>query len=244
MKKEIIFESLKLIKNCNLSPTLSTRTKYKKIVKFAYKKFGKHIKKFINYNHFALEFNQEFFFKNYLKNLYFYDHLYNLGYRPNSNILDVGCGAAPASIALYQLASIYKESTDLPQIHLIDKSYRQLDLARLMGRTASIPLKSARKEVFIFRETLYNEMLVFSYFVSEQERSFIKTLYSNRNSLKYGFAVIDYKYIVDRIKKTFDENGDHGIHVFYLHINLPTEFSNFLNENEIHIYGCYYENAT
>lgn len=219
----------------------TAKSNFNYLVKIAYKRLGMFIKKFLNYNLFALSFNQEFFLKNFLKNLLLFDFLHDSGYDLAKDILDVGCGAAPASIALSVLAFEKDSQENFLSINLLDKSWQQLELAKTFCKELSINLDSCQKSVFRFSEQEYDELVVFSYFVCEQERSFIKSLYEHRNLFKRGFIILDYKYIIERIGKIFGQYEGEGIHIVHLHVPLPESVSNILQEKEVKIYGCYFD---
>lgn len=226
----------------NLKNELINRTCVNTPINFIYKRFGRYINRYLDYNFLAKAFNQEFFFKNFLKNLLFFDHLNGLEHIYKSGLVDIGCGAAPASIAFYMLYQQKFGSKNIPKIRLVDKSYRQLELARHFCKKLGVSIQKSNKEVFHVNEKTVDEVAHFSYFICEQERQFIKELYLHRNNLKNGFSVIDYKYVVDRIKNMFEKNGDYGVRVYNLRVQLPPKVRELLNEREIIIYGCYYEN--
>ena len=211
-------------------------------VRIIYKRLGVYIKKPFSYNFFALSFNQEFFLKNFLKNLLLLNFLDGTEYCISQNIIDVGSGAAPASIALSML-TITKCGKDAHlHIELIDKSYRQLELAKELCRELSINVISCRNEEFLLNGQQYNSLVVFSYFICEQDRSFIKLLYQHKDCFKNGFIILDYKYVVERVKKVFEQHGDSCIRTVCLRTSLPESIASVLHEKEVNVYGCYFEN--
>lgn len=222
------------------SEKLAMKSSSDSLVKIVYKHLGLCIKKYLNYNFFALPFNRNFFLKNFLKNLVLYDFLNESGYDFADCILDVGCGAAPASIALSMLLA--KEQEKNLQVNLLDKSYQQLNLALALFRELSIEVCSCSREAFHFTGQGYNQLVLFSYFICEQETSFIKYLYENRDSFKYGCIILDYKYVIDRIKRTFEQHGDYRIKTVCLSMPLQGRVADMLLEKEVKIYGCYFKN--
>lgn len=246
MEKHLIaiFESVK--NSLFGQPKWTGRSIINGIIRFSYKRFGKFIKRYINYNFFALAFNQEFFLKNFLKNILFINCLYTLKHYLNIRIIDVehgivdvGCGAAPASIAMFKF---FAETLGFKvKVNLVDKSYKQLELARDFCVATHVDIQSFRREVFHCGAVSHNELVLFSYFICEQERSFIRNLFLNRKRFKNGFVVIDYKYVIERIKKYFDRHGDKNIHTIYLCSELPSSISEIISERELYVYGCYYE---
>ena len=210
-------------------------------IRILYRRFGKSISKNWNYDFFADTFNQEFFLKNFLKNLFLLDFMFKSGHIFKSDIIDVGCGAAPASIAYYKFLQTIYQNTFVPHVELIDKSYRQLQIAQYFCKIIPIEIRSTHRSEFQFDTDFGNSMVIFSYFICEQERGFIKSLYNYKRNFKHGFFVVDYEYIVDRIKNIFESNGDKGIHLANFHVNLPCSMSDRTNNGEIYVCGCYYE---
>ena len=242
MKEELVNIFIKVAHMLKNNSQITKRSRYATLIKGAYKCLGKHIKKYINYDIFALQFNQGFYCKNFLKNLIFLDYIYDNGYVFANSVMDIGCGAAPASTALNMLIrEKYGKNINL-QVDLLDKSFRQLELAKGICSGLSIDINSYQKITFRLDGHQYNSLAMFSYFVCEQEKSFIKSLYKYRNCFKSGFIIVDYKYVIERIKKTFDRYGDNRIHVVSLHITLPPNISDVLQEKDINVYGCYFEN--
>lgn len=215
---------------------------FNSFVRILYKRFGAYIKKPLNYNFFALSFNQEFFLKNFLKNLLLFDYLNDAGYGIAQSVIDVGCGAAPASIALSVLSAAKCGKNAHLHIELIDKSHRQLELAVELCRVLSIDIVSCQNKEFFLNESQYNSLVVFSYFVCEQDQSFIKSLYQHRDRFKKGFIILDYKHIVESVEKIFEQNGDNRIHTICLQTPLPRSIINVLDEKEVTVHGCYFKN--
>jgi len=181
-------------------------------------------------------FNFTFFLKNFLKNLLFFEEYYDL---VGDSILDVGCGAAPVSIAISSLAIIKKSGK--VSIDLVDKSKNQLDIANEFFRAISIEANSYVEDSFEIEQEKYEQLVVFSYFFCEQRKKFLESLFNNRNRFTGGFVIIDYKENIVMIKKYFEENGDDGIISTFLNYNLPENLSEVIREKEVSVYGCYYK---
>lgn len=238
-KLVVLFQNMACLLSENKKWTV--KSSFNHLVKISYKYCGMCIKNFFSYDFFALSFNQEFFLKNFLKNLLLFDFLRDSGCDFAEDILDVGCGAAPAGVALSLLTFETRSPENHLHINLLDKSYRQLELAKALCKELSIDVSSYQKSAFHFGEQQYDKLVLFSYFVCEQERSFIKLLYEHRNLFKCGFIILDYKYIIERIRKTFERHEDAGIHIVCLRVPLPEGVSDILQEKEVKIYGCYFD---
>lgn len=213
------------------------------LIEIIFKHLGIFIKNFTNYDFFSASFNRKFFLKNFLKNLILLDFLRDSGYNFADNILDVGCGAAPASIALSMLVSENCKREGYLRINLLDKSHQQLELATALFKGLSIEINSCQKGKFHFSGHRYNQLVLFSYFICEQKRSFIKLLYKYRDLFKYGCIILDYKYVIDHIKRTFEQHGDYRVQVISLNIPLRGSVSDILQEKEVKIYGCYFKST-
>lgn len=205
-------------------------------LKIFYKMWGKHIKnRIIDYNTFAIEFNTSYFWKNFLKGLLFFNTNYN--YIGNS-ILDVGCGAAPASIAVASLVTA-REKRKI-SFYLIDKSKRQLDIAKTFLNILAVDTYEYVEDTFEIKCKKYSQMVIFSYFICEQKKDFLKTLFDNRDKFSGGFVVLDYKENITAIKKYFTGHGDYNIKSVYLNYKLPNSLFEIIHEKEVNVYGCCY----
>lgn len=205
-------------------------------LKIIYKLFGRHIKinKFC-YNHIALTFNKVYFFKNLLKNIIFFDKYYNL---IGDSILDVGCGAAPVSIAIARL--VKNKKGENISISLIDRSKKQLSIAKDIAQVMSIKIKSYTEAFFDMKIEKYSELVVFSYFFCEQKKDFLKKLFDNREKFTGGFVVIDYNDNIMKIEKYFRDNGDSKIKSVFLSYSVPKILSEVIRDKEVNVYGCIY----
>lgn len=204
------------------------------LVKLVYKIYGKHFKNSLDYNYFAHHFNNTFFLKNLLKSLlFFYDNSILI----ENHIIDIGCGAAPSSIAIANIA--LKKYNDRIKVDLIDKSSVQLCLAKEFLNVLDIKSNSYTN-FFDFNNESFEGLVVFSYFLCEQNSTFIEELYNCIDKFKYGFVVIDYKENINKLEKYFFKNNQ-KINIHFLHYNLSQTLSEILNESEIHVYGCYYK---
>ena len=229
----IFFETKNAL--CSHSPFKLKKRCGDYLIKFKYKIWGKHIKNNKKeYN--ALIFNRVYFWKNFLKNLLFFDkHFFLI----NEKVLDVGCGAASASIAIACLVS-YKNEKRI-NISLIDKSKRQLSIAQTFINVLSYKIESLQEGVFKFGKESYKELVVFSYFFCEQYQEFLKLLYDNRKKFTYGFVIIDYQENIELIKNYFYISGDKNIKVSYSSYSLPKVLKDIIHEKEVNVYGCYYQ---
>lgn len=201
-----------------------------------YQKWGIYIKNCINYNFFAFCFNRTYFWKNYLKNLLFFnENNFLLG----KNILDVGCGAAPASIAVISLLTMAEKKQI--NVNLVDKSKRQIYIAKKLLNEMCINIESCKTCYFQFDTEVFNELVIFSYFICEQKENFIELLFINREKFPYGFVVIDYYENIKRIKKYFDEHNEKNIKVTIIKNRLTKEIMDYIGEDKVEVYGCYYQ---
>lgn len=206
------------------------------LLKKYYKIFGKYIKgQVTNYNHIAPYFNRTYFWKNLLKNIIFFNEYFEL---VEDGIVDVGCGAAPASIAILSLTRVKgkKESS----LYLIDKSTRQLEIAKDLLKIISPQLEIYQEKKFCIREHKYDKLVVFSYFFCEQGKDFLEMLYKNRKNFSKGFVVIDYKSNVIKIKDYFDKNNDNNVECVFLSQIIPENMLNNVYAEEVKVYGCIY----
>lgn len=206
------------------------------LLKIIYKVWGEHIKSnVIDYNYVAIAFNKVYFWKNLLKNMIFFDRYY---YLIGENVLDVGCGAAPASVAIANVVRCRKGKNI--SFHLLERSKNQLFIAKDVACIMNIEIKSYMKSYFDIGREKFKELVVFSYFICEQKHDFIKKLFDNRRNFIKGFVVIDYKYNILKIKKYFNDNGDNDIESVFLKFLVPETLSEFIHDKEINVYGCFY----
>ena len=236
IKDCIVLIFLKTYNTLNINfPFKSGKTWQDYFLKIKYKICGKYIKMSKKeYN--ALYFNRIYFWKNYLKNLLFFDkHLYLV----KDSVLDVGCGAASASIAIAGL--VFYNRNERISISLIDKSKSQLSFAQTFISCMSYKIENMQESFFDFKKECYKELVIFSYFFCEQYREFLKLLYNNREKFTCGFVIIDYKENIELIKNYFDINGDGNIDVTYLNYPLPKVLKKIIHEKEVNVYGCYYQ---
>lgn len=209
------------------------------LIKIIYKYFGKYIKNSMDYNLLATTFNRNYFWKNLLKCLLFFDYIYESDGAIEEEILDVGCGGAPASIAISFLRSTKAEKKT--KVKIIDKSKRQIDIAMCFLEILSIDINSYTNDLFMLEDRKYNELVVFSYFICEQNRKFVELLYDNRINFLKGFVVIDYRRTIEGIRKYFDNDGeDSTLEVINLQYILPNSLIKTIHEKEVNIYGCIY----
>lgn len=206
------------------------------LLKIVYKMWGKYVKasKF-DYNLIASSFNKVYFWKNLLKSLIFFDEFYNL---IDDAILDVGCGAAPTSIAIAKLMKNRKEEN--LSFSLIDKSKKQLSIAKDITQIMSITVKSYKEDFFEIPYEKCSELVIFSYFFCEQRKDFLKKLFDNREKFSGGFVFIDYNENIIKIEKYFKANGDNRIESVSLNYSVPKIISDLIYDTEVNIYGCFY----
>lgn len=225
--------------SARIEGVLARRKKKNLLIRSLYKKCGRYIKRFLNYNLFAEAFNQEFFLKNYLKALLFFYTLHEFGYDLGTDVFDVGCGASPGGIAFSQIQQHF--GCGVSRIMLLDKSIIQLNLAKKYCTLNSVKINKSIKQMFRFMETDYESMVFFSYFICEQNRRFIKNLYKNKMMFTHGFAVVDYQQNIKRIERIFQNNGCHRIRAIYRRYLLPESLYLIFHEKELFVSGCYLE---
>lgn len=202
-------------------------------LKYKYKLFGRHLTKETNYDFWSISFNRTFFFKNLLKCLLFFQYFPDL---ETEQIIDIGCGAAPASIAF---SVIMKNNI---QVSLIDKSETQLKLALEFLDMLAIPLNTCEKTNFRAQSIIFKGIAVFSYFLCEQNvNKFIKNLYANRKNFRDGIAIIDYESNIKKIYNYFRKYEEKDkIFIVKQSYMLSKEISKILKEDEIKVYGFFY----
>lgn len=231
----IFFKVKDMLENSNIFLKEKKITVY--FLKLFYKMYGKHIKNnIIDYNTFATEFNTSYFWKNFLKGLLFF----NINYSCIGNsILDVGCGAASASIAVASLVTA-REKRKI-SFYLIDKSKRQLDIAKTFLNNLAVDTYEYVEGTFEIKCNRYSQLVIFSYFFCEQKKDFLKLLYDNRDKFAGGFVVLDYKENIAGIKKYFTDHGDNKIESVSLNYKVPESLFEFIHEKEVNVYGCCYK---
>lgn len=242
MKKQLFPEQLipiVLQTHDRLQNCFSNRKTINIFIHFLYKSYGRYIKRFLNYDAIAEPFNQEFFFKNYVKALLLFYTLHGFGFDLVGDFFDVGSGASPGGIAYSQIRQdLGYETTG---IKLLDKSKMQLKLANKYCIKNEIHIAQIQKQTFQIKEMDFESLVFFSYFVCEQSRGFIKDLYRYRELFKYGFAVVDYRQNIERIERVFQKNGCYRICPVYRCFNLPEPVQKVIQEKEIIVNGCFYE---
>lgn len=206
------------------------------ILKKIYTIWGKYLRtSMFDYNSIALSFNRVYYLKNLLKNLIFFDRYFNL---IENSILDVGCGAAPASIAIAKLMK--NRNTENISISLIDKSKNQLLIAKDIAQIMSIEVESYKESVFEIQSEKYNELVIFSYFFCEQKRNFLRILFDNREKFSGGFVIIDYHENIMKIEKYFTNNGENRMESVSLKYSVPKRVSELIYDSEVNVYGCFF----
>lgn len=202
-------------------------------LKYKYKLFGRYLTKATDYDFWSISFNKTYFFKNLLKCLLFFENFTDI---KTDQIMDIGCGAAPASIAFSVLMN------NNIKVNLIDKSEMQLQLAREFLDMLDIPLNTSEKTNFKAQNIIYNGLAVFSYFLCEQNSDkFIKDLYSNRENFHNGFAIIDYEKNIRKIYNCFKQFEGNKICMIKQAYKLSKELSNILKEDVIKVNGFFYK---
>lgn len=230
----IVLQTHDRLQNC-----FSSRRTINVLIHALYKSYGRYIKRYLNYDAIAEPFNQEFFFKNYVKALLFFYIIHGFGFDLVEDFFDVGSGATPGGIAYSQIRKElgYGGTT----IRLLDKSKVQLGLAKKYCTKNEVHIDQIQKQTFQIREINQDSMVFFSYFVCEQGRGFIKDLYKHRDCFKHGFAVVDYQQNVERIERVFQRSGCYRICPVYRCFCLPESLQEVIHENEIFVNGCFYE---
>lgn len=221
--------------------TFSNKSLSKNIVKVIYKKFGKYIKKRLNYDLFATGFNQAFFYKNLLKCLVVTEYFVFNGPASCDVILDAGSGAAPASIAYSELRKRIAPGCGAVNVRLVDKSQKQLLIAKRLLAHLDIPVQSCINDSFRIDDVAPNEIVVFSYFICEQGRSFATKLFKNRERFKGGFLIIDYQYVIERVKKAFSQFGKMQVQFLSAQIEIPENLRKTFGEDRLVVHGCYFK---
>lgn len=208
-------------------------------IRSIYKSYGRHIKRSLNYDSIAKPFNQEFFFKNYLKALLFFYTLRGLGYDFCEDFFDVGSGASPGGIAFSQIRQ--NLGYGITKISLLDKSKLQLNLAQKCCKKNAIQINQIHNQTFQIGKMEFDSLAYFSYFVCEQNREFIKELYRYREQFKLGFAVVDYRQNIERIECVFRKSDCYRFLPVYRCFCLPESIREVIHEKEIKVNGCFYE---
>lgn len=206
------------------------------ILKKIYEFLGKYIKASkVDYNSIALTFNKVYFWKNLLKSLIFFDAFYDM---IGNSVIDVGCGAAPVSIAIAKLME-NRRKKDL-SFTLIDKSKNQLSIAKDITQILSINVEAYIEDFFDISYEKYSGLVIFSYFFCEQESDFLKRLFDNRDKFSEGFVFIDYEDNIAKIEKYFCENGDNRVHKVSLKYSVSPMLSELIYDTEVNVHGCFY----
>ncbi len=222
--EHIDFEYKKL--QCSFSQLYWTR--------LVYKLFGK----FINFDYSpskAVSFNQIFYHKNLLKNMVIFWLLNTeLGALPDS-IIDVGCGAAPSTLAYIKVKSI--SNSICTNIKWIDQSKYQLGIAKAFIGDLYTPDISCRKVTFD-EKFYYEDLVVLSYVLCEQPKT-IKNLCNNINNFLKGIIVIDYKINIDKMRKYLSGKGQ-LLH-WNVTVELPKDIIKLVGEQYVQISGCYFK---
>lgn len=206
------------------------------LLRAIYKRWGQSlINDKLNYNFIALSFNKVYFWKNLLKSIVFFDLYFEL---IDDSILDVGCGAAPVSIAIASLAKNRKRGNI--SIFLIDKSKNQLSIAKDFTQAMSIEIESFTEGFFDIKHEKYSQLVIFSYFFCEQKKDFLKILFNNRKKFSKGFVVIDHKNNIIILEEYFKNNGDYNIESISVNYSIPDKLVDYVYDKEVNVYGCFY----
>ena len=229
---------LVLSTNGNIKKCFPRQSLANVLIRMLYKRQGIHIKQLLNYDLIALLFNQEYFMKNYTKNLLLLTLIQEAGYDLKGNLLDVGCGATPGGIAFSHYLKLIGQEP--PNIMLLDKSKNQLRLAKRFCVQNDVNITRILRRSFSFKQKQYDSLVLFSYFICEQDYSFITKLLRNRESFKNGFIVLDYQKTIEKIEHVSHCFDNCSIQHFCCKYVLPLSLRNILKEKELLVSGCYY----
>lgn len=232
---------LVLSTNENIQRCFPRRNLANILIRKLYKRHGIHIKQLLNYDLIALVFNQEYFIKNYTKNLLLLTLIQEAGYDLKGDLFDVGCGATPGGIAFSHYLKLLGQAS--PNIMLLDKSKSQLKLAKRFCSQNNVKIKKIFRHPFSFTQKQYDSLVLFSYFICEQDHSFITKLLYNREIFKNGFIVLDYQKTIEKIEHVSHYYDNCSIQHFYYRFVLPLSLRNILREKELLVSGCYYKPA-
>ena len=209
------------------------------ILKYVYRAFGRHINHKWNYDFCADSFNRSYYWKNYLKSMIFINNILDSDLKQCMEIIDIGCGAAPASAAF---GTLFRERKQVEiKVNLIDKSVRQIKLAQQFLTILQIDINSINTEVFQLNGKTFEHIVLFSFFICEQNNQFIEELFLQRECFKAGFIVIDYNLTIKLLQDMFAKNGDKRLKVKQYKYLLNAQTRSVLNEEkdeEIWVNGC------
>lgn len=212
------------------------------ILKHVFRTFGKHINHKWNYDLCADSFNRSYYWKNYLKSMIFINNIIDSDLKQCEQIIDIGCGAAPASAAFGTLFRERKQEEI--RVNLIDKSIRQIKLAQQFLTILQIDINSIKTEVFQLNGKTFEYIVLFSFFICEQDNQFIEELFLQRECFKAGFIIIDYESTIKLLQEMFVKYGDKRLKVKQYRYLMNTQTKKILNEEkdeEIWVNGCIFK---
>lgn len=168
-------------------------------IKKLIEEFKKEKPPLIDYDEYWSAFNQSYFFKNLYKAFATIKYLQVcdlIELKPDSTVIDVGCGAGVYTIAWNILFDKHKSKHIL-----IDRNKFQLGLARRITKIFNDNIFEFHNASFPDDFDQLHGIRLFSYYFCEQE-DYSRFLDANNLSkmIGEGALIIDYRYIIDRLE--------------------------------------------
>jgi SAM-dependent methyltransferase len=233
----VFFDTINMFKT--KYPELFNKGLKEHIFKLLIKYTGKYHINVINYDKNYLTFNKNYFIKNLYKSMISMFYLQENNLLNTVDILDIGCGAGPASLGYLLVKSL--NSTDYRDLNItiVDTSVGQLDLAfKILDCLKIKNINSIRKK-FIISDQILDELVLFSYFICEQDSKYINILSNHVKNFKKGFICIDYEKNIRKLERLLKHKYEFTS--WNLKVKVEKDILNLLQEEYIYVHGCYCE---
>jgi hypothetical protein len=189
----------------------------------------------IDYDTLAIDFNQAYFTRNYLKCLHYLRSFSNNPLAIESRVFDLGGGAGPFSLA----ARHYN-----PQLEtiLIDRSSAQVLLARTLSLRGGLRHVDQTCKMDILTEDLDDTPLrIASYWACENSSGLIQAPSLARVALGKRCIVLDYPHIVQQTIELISKLGGQARNVVFARQQVCSQLAPLLGQRTITYAGAYIE---
>lgn len=205
------------------APHVAKFSKFAKTLQNLIKRRSSAVSPHINYELLGTAFNQAYFFKNFVKNLYAFSFLQQHRQIRNNIVVDIGCGAGVASLAWNLTFTNHN-----PYYILIDKSQSQISIANQIWSIFPKPRLSFAN--YDYRDYQIKKGIhLASYWLTSQKIENIINEYSLRGIFGDFLIIVDYSDVIDNFVHHLSEYA--RFQTLFSSIELPETCRNLLREN-------------